>query len=289
MIKPSMVPTTEAVEVHYDSLEWFYLDTWGAHLHHGLWEDGTETTEEAVRNLLETITVLAGIQPGDSVCDIGCGHGGAAIHLAKTRKARVSGITLSKEQFKEAEKRASQLDNEFPVPRFFHGDWLENAFGPGAFDAAISIECLSHIEDKVSFFHETARVLKPGGRLGIAVWLSNPEASSFAIRFLLEPICRDGRFPGLLNASELKALASEAGFTVEADREVSQHVKKTWRVIFCRLIWKVFTRREYQRFLWKTLRTGQLLPLTIVRVLLAYEVGALEYGLFGLINKAENA
>ncbi|MDF1823605.1 MAG: methyltransferase domain-containing protein [Verrucomicrobiales bacterium] len=284
MIIPSRIPTTEAVENHYDSLEWFYLDTWGDHLHHGLWEQGGETTVKAVQTLSETVAGLAGIESGDTVCDIGCGHGGSAIHLAKTKQAFVSGITLSKKQCEEAERMAMELPGEIPKPRFFHGDWLENSFKTSSFDAAVSIECLSHLGDKPAFFREAARVLKPGGRLGMAVWLANPKAGPRAIRFLLKPICEEGRFPGLLSAEELKAVAVGEGFAVETFREVGKQVKKTWRIILGRLIWKVMTRREYLRFLWNNLRSDRIFPLTVLRVMLAYEIGALQYGLIGLVN-----
>ena len=285
MITSPVETTAEAVESHYDSLHRFYRDTWGVHLHHGLWERRGESAGEAVLNLSSAVSELAEIRSGDAVCDIGCGYGGAAIRLAETRQARVTGITLSQKQCNEAGKLAKELPPEVPLPGFVCGDWLENSFEDASFDAAISIECLSHIADKAAFFREAGRVLKPGGNLGMAVWLDSENAGTLAIRHLLEPMCCEGRLAGLVTTSELKAFAESEGFSVEEIREVGRQVKRTWLVISYRLACKVVTRKEYRRFLRENLRSDRIFALTVLRVIIAYEVGALEYGLVKLTRR----
>ena len=39
------------VAAHYDELDRFYREVWGTHLHHGYWQNGDESTEEAILNL----------------------------------------------------------------------------------------------------------------------------------------------------------------------------------------------------------------------------------------------
>ena len=46
------------------------------------------------------------VEPGASVLDIGCGWGGLALYLAEVAGARVTGITLSQEQYARAQQRA---------------------------------------------------------------------------------------------------------------------------------------------------------------------------------------
>jgi SAM-dependent methyltransferase len=50
------------------------------------------------------------------------------------------------------------------------GDLLRMPFRDGAFDAVLSTETLEHLTDPADFLRETARVLRPGGRL----WLTAP-------------------------------------------------------------------------------------------------------------------
>ena len=41
-------------------------------------------------------------------------------------------------------------------------------------------------------------------------WLANAESGRAATRHLLEPICREGRLPGMATADEYKAMISDA-------------------------------------------------------------------------------
>jgi tocopherol O-methyltransferase len=285
MITSPVETPAKAIEEHYDSLHHFYEDTWGVHLHHGLWQKRGESTGEAVLNLSAAISDLAEVRSGDAVCDIGCGYGGSAIRLAVTRQARVTGITLSKVQCDEAKALAAELSAEVPVPQFICGDWLANALEDASFDAAISIECLLHVADKAAFFREAARVVKPGGNLGMAVWLASEKAGPLAIRHLLEPMCREGRLASLVTASELKTFAESEGFSVEEFSEVGRQVKKTWLVISFRVAGKIVTQKKYRRFLWENLKSDRIFALTVLRVIIAYEIGALQYGLIKLTRR----
>src|SRR5208282_1758913 len=46
------------------------------------------------------------LKPGATVLDIGCGWGGLGLYLAEIARARVTGITLSQEQYRRAQNRA---------------------------------------------------------------------------------------------------------------------------------------------------------------------------------------
>src|SRR4051812_6417779 len=89
-----------AVRHHYDvSNEFFalFLDetmTYSC----ALWEDGTETLEDAQRAKLEMICHKLELEPGMRMLDIGCGWGSLAIHAAREHGAAVWGITLSEPQ-----------------------------------------------------------------------------------------------------------------------------------------------------------------------------------------------
>src|SRR6202035_5393345 len=68
---------------------------------------GDETLEEAQLAKKQHIAVkLCLDRPDLHVLDIGCGWGGMALTLARDHGARVTGITLSREQLTAARERA---------------------------------------------------------------------------------------------------------------------------------------------------------------------------------------
>jgi cyclopropane fatty-acyl-phospholipid synthase-like methyltransferase len=87
---------------HYDELDQFHREIWGEHIHHGLWERGDETTEEAVARLVTAAAERGRIGAGTRVCDVGCGYGATARILVLERGATVSAITVSPEQHRRA-------------------------------------------------------------------------------------------------------------------------------------------------------------------------------------------
>lgn len=279
MILPPEPVSPQDVAEHYDSLDLFYRDVWGEELHHGYWETGDESSAAAIEQLRETMLALAEIEPGNAVCDVGCGYGTAALYLAESRQAQVTGVTLSEVQCAEAERKAARSGSGALKPRFLCCDWLENPFEDASFEVVISIECLSHVSDKADFFAEAKRVLKRGGRLSLTAWTVRETTPKWANRWLLAPICHEGRFAGLVSSGELESLVTASGLTVERIETIGPQVKKTWRVIFRRLVKRVLTKKEYRRFLRQNLRSDRFFAFTVIRVLIAYETGMLDYAI----------
>lgn len=103
-----------------------------------------------------------GLRRGERVLDIACGPGRSAVHLARTFGCCVTGIDYSPRTVQEA--RAS-ADGQV---QFVAGDAERLPFGDGQFDAVV-IECsLCLIPRKAIAVAGMRRVLKPGGRIGIA-------------------------------------------------------------------------------------------------------------------------
>ncbi|HKY82649.1 MAG TPA: SAM-dependent methyltransferase, partial [Sphingobium sp.] len=55
MIVPDLPPTAASVARHYDELDVAYRRLWGDHVHHGYWQHGRETPEEAVAALVTLV------------------------------------------------------------------------------------------------------------------------------------------------------------------------------------------------------------------------------------------
>jgi tocopherol O-methyltransferase len=275
MISSRQSITGEDVASHYDELDHFYRDVWGEHVHHGLWLSGDESREDAVLQLVDVVAREAQIAPGRRVCDIGCGYGATARVLA-SRGAEVSGITISPQQFCIARQLTGQASN----PQFTVGDWLKNTFASESFDAAYAIESSEHMPGKARFFAEAHRVLRSGGRLVVCAWLAAEHPSARAERWLLEPICREGRMPHLGSASEYQSLGEAAGFQLLRFEDVTRQVERTWPAIVRRLIVKLATEPRYVRFLFDRHAHNRVFALTILRIWIAYRTNAMRYAVF---------
>lgn len=281
-----IVPRTElargAVAAHYDDLDRYYRELWGEHVHHGLWRTGRESPEDAVLALVELVADRAAVAPGDRVCDVGCGYGGTARVLARRYGAEVTALTISAAQH----AYAAGLEPDAANPTYLLRDWCHNGLPSNHFDALIAIESSEHMPDKAAFFDEASRVLKPGGRFTVCAWLAAPEPRRWQVRHLLEPICREGRLPGLGTADEYHALARDAGLDPVAFEDVSRAVKRTWPVCAGRVVRGLLRVPEYRRFLLRGTSPDRIFGLTMLRIWLAYETGAMRYGVLSAVKPA---
>lgn len=108
----------------------------------------------------------AAIDPDDSVLDIGCGTGNAAITAAR-RGAHVTGLDIVPAMLDEAREHATVAGVEV--------DWREGSatdlpFEDDAFDVTLS--CLGHMfaEPPEVAASEMLRVTRPGGRIAFTSW-----------------------------------------------------------------------------------------------------------------------
>ncbi len=272
MIHSSRPITPALVADHYDDLDRVYREVWGEHVHHGLWRTGRESPAEAVELLVELVAAEAGVRPGCDAVDIGCGYGATARYLTAKSGARVTGLTITPAQYRYA-VAATPGDN----PRYLLRDWLDNGLPGAAFDAAYAIESTEHMADKARAFAEAFRVLRPGGRLAVCAWTAADPAKAWERRHLLEPICREGRLPGMGTEADYRALLGAAGFAVEAATDVSRQVRATWGICLWRTVAKLFAERESRAYLLSAASRNRDFLLSLGRIWLAYRTGSMRY------------
>ena len=271
------------VAAHYDDLDRFYREIWGEHVHHGLWAGPRSTPEEATRSLIDLVAGRARIRAGDAVCDVGSGYGGAARVLAREHAARVTALTISRAQHDYALAVDPGADN----PAYLLRDWLDNGLASGSFEAVIAIESSEHMPDLRAFFVEVARVLRPGGRLVVCAWLARDRPRPWERRRLLDPICREGRLRGMETASEYQRLARAVGLVPADFQDLSRRVRRTWSICARRAVAGFFREPEYRRFLFGSGNPNRIFVLTLMRIWLAYAVGAMRYGIITAIKPGE--
>lgn len=282
LIVPRTPLAADATPRHYDELDRFYRELWGEHVHHGLWARGDETPEEAVLALAHLVAERAAVRSGERVCDVGCGYGGTARLLAREYGADVTAITITPAQH----AYASSVDRHAGNPHYLLRDWLDNALPAGRFDAAIAIESTEHMADKARCMTEMARVLRPGGRVVICAWIAAEAATRRQMRWLLEPICREGRLPGMGTEADYRALLEGAGFTVDGADDISAQVQRTWPICVRRLGVALLREPSYRRFLLRARNADRVFALTMLRIWAAYASGAMRYVVFSATKGA---
>ncbi|MCW7536646.1 cyclopropane-fatty-acyl-phospholipid synthase family protein [Aquabacterium sp. A7-Y] len=154
------------VQAHYDLGNSFYrlwLDE--SMTYSGAWFDGRPglPIEAAQQAKLRRALRQCGLQPGGRLLEIGCGWGSLAELAAREFGARVTGLTLSLEQWRFAAERLQRQGLEHRVELRLQ-DWRDLDDGP--YDAICSIEMFEAVgrEFWERFFAMLRRGLRPGGR-----------------------------------------------------------------------------------------------------------------------------
>ena len=101
------------------------------------------------------------LRPGMKVLDIGCGWGGLALYLASECGVDVTGLTLSVEQLKVAQRRVAAAGLSDRV-RFHLRDYREET---GSYDRIVSVGMFEHVgvNQYPVFFDRMNALLKPDG------------------------------------------------------------------------------------------------------------------------------
>jgi demethylmenaquinone methyltransferase/2-methoxy-6-polyprenyl-1,4-benzoquinol methylase len=105
------------------------------------------------------LTVRTVVRPGDRVLDACCGTGDLAI-AAQAAGAEVTGLDFSEAMLERARAKEPQVE-------WIPGDALALPFADGSFDAATVGFGVRNLADLELGLAELARVLRPGGSLGI--------------------------------------------------------------------------------------------------------------------------
>jgi cyclopropane-fatty-acyl-phospholipid synthase len=120
-------------------------------------EAGIDEAQQAKKRHLAAKLLLN--RPNLSILDIGCGWGGLGLYLAKSARARVTGITLSDEQVKVARERA---DAERASCDFRLQDYRDVS---GRFDRIVSVGMFEHVGKSYyeAFFRKCRDLLADDG------------------------------------------------------------------------------------------------------------------------------
>ncbi|MEV6527338.1 methyltransferase domain-containing protein [Longispora sp. NPDC051575] len=111
---------------------------------------------------------------GGRVLDVACGRGGTALLMAAEYQMRVDGVDLSAVNIALAQGAAAAAGLD-PQVSFTVADAEDLPYAAGTFDAVLCECALCTFPDKHTATAELARVLRPGGRLGITDVTADPD------------------------------------------------------------------------------------------------------------------
>lgn len=158
----------------------FEVDAAARWNHLGHWDNPSDaelgTRLDAQRRMNDILVELADVRNGSRVLDVGSGFGGTlqAIDEHFTQMLLV-GLEIDQRQLRHCKPLTGSRTNRL---RWVQGDGCHLPLRSGTFDHVLAIESMWHLASRRAFFHESARVLRPGGRLAAVDILVNDGAAS---------------------------------------------------------------------------------------------------------------
>lgn len=164
----SKKPATAATQ------EWHtrHVDRYGKALFWSLWVRAwgeqypveVQPYSSCTRELLRQVVNETALSPGQALVELGCGTGGVGLWLAAEMSIRLVGVDFSPRALEIATMRIP----DWPLAHraeFVCGEFAGTGLAAGSIDAVVSVDALPFAPDIDAALHETARVLRPGGRL----------------------------------------------------------------------------------------------------------------------------
>jgi cyclopropane-fatty-acyl-phospholipid synthase len=193
-----------------------------------IFEQGDNSLEMAQRAKYASMVDQMGAQPGDHILEIGCGWGGFAEYAAKERGLKVTGLTISQEQLKYAQKRMEKNGLQDLVELKLQ-DYRDET---GTYDGIASIEMFEAVGQKYwpIYFSKVKECLKPGKNATlqiITIQDARWDVYRNTVDFIQKYIFPGGMLP---SPTVLRQEVVKAGLEVEKSIEFGKSYAQTLRM-----------------------------------------------------------
>ncbi len=214
------------IEYHYDVPSDFYRLFLGKTMGYtcGYYVDQEATMDDAQNEKMDIICRKLRLKKGEKLLDIGCGWGNFAIYAAKHYGVQVTGITLSLEQKKYAEKwiNKENLGHKIDIKILNYRD-----LGSRKFDKVSCVGMSEHVgrDNMLNFFQVVYKTLKKGGLFMQHTITTNTKREKGHENSFLDKYM----FPGgeLMLEHDLVKLAWSSGFELLNAENFRTHYIKT--------------------------------------------------------------
>lgn len=225
---------TEVARDYYNSkdADLFYREVWGGEdIHVGLYRSEDESIAAASRRTVERMVELTEPwTPDTRVIDLGAGYGGSMRYIAERFGSRCVALNLSDVENERNVRmnREAGLDDRIDV---VEGDFASLDFPDASFDRAWSQEAFLHSGEREKVLAETARVLKPGGRLVFTDPMQSDDASSDALQAIYDRLHLDSLASPSFYRRTLAAHGLEEVAFEEDPEQLARHYARVREVL----------------------------------------------------------
>lgn len=230
---------------HYDRFGPAWPLLFGEEFHYGAFTDDDEPLDVATARLTDRMVSAAKIGPDLRLLDVGCGSGAQACRLARELSVSVLGITTSPIGVATASERA-RIEQVTDLVTFELRDGAANGLPDESFDRVWVLEASHLMREKDLLFAESARVLRPGGRLVLCDLIRHRDVDFAEVRQRMSEFVTLRDAFGDAHVVPLERYASEAaseGLIVEQLDDLTSMTRPTFER------WRRNARRHRQELL----------------------------------------
>jgi SAM-dependent methyltransferase len=216
----------------------------------------------------QSLVELCHISQDSYVLDVGCGVGVTPCFLAKEIGCRVMGVDISEKMVERSLERARKTGLSEKV-EIRVADAQDLPFGSDLFDTVITESVTAFPEDKQKAVNEYARVIKPGGYVGLneSVWMQvppPPEVEAWAkqeVGATVKPL-PPAEWVALLNNAGLQVIYTQS-FVIDLQEEEKGLLQRYGSAgmvgVMLRMLWLYVRNPDYRAFV-KRVRQGGITP-----------------------------
>ncbi|HVA28689.1 MAG TPA: cyclopropane-fatty-acyl-phospholipid synthase family protein [Candidatus Baltobacteraceae bacterium] len=214
-----------AISYHYDHPVAFYRSFLDRDMVYSCayYDDGIASLDDAQAAKLDYVLRKVRLAPGMRFLDIGCGWGSLVMHAARAG-AQALGITLSRAQYEEANRRIEEagLGERARVELRDYRD-----LGGESFDRIASIGMVEHVgrAKQPEYYRSAFAALRPGGLfLNHGIAEQSPGRNVGPNGFIERYVFPDG---DLIAVADSLAIAERVGFEIRDVENLREHYART--------------------------------------------------------------